>query len=280
MSKEPIPLENRQIAFFRTFGFLLLRDALKEDYGRIEAAYEEVWKREGGGHHGLAHDYTQRSSLTQFIDRHETLSDLLTHPRLMGAVESLLGRDYNYIGSGAALHAGNTGWHSDGCYQGLFLRMIIYLDPLTASTGCLRVIPGSHTSEPFSKHLDQTIGDSMTHWGVAPEALPAVPMETGPGDVILMVSNLKHASFGGGGRRRRMGLNFCKHCETDVEISELKVWIAEFARLWMDEMFRPELVARASPEVRPHLEQVLQHQGHLRGLAAKCRAEMKEPSRY
>lgn len=273
-------LSEQQISFFKTFGYLNLAGLLKEENGQITQAFEDVWAQAGGGHNGAAHDATQRSSMVQFIDRHEALSALLANPKITGAVSSLLGDDFNYIGSGAALHAGNTGWHTDGRYEGLFLRMIIYLDPLTRDTGCLRVVPGSHSTDTFSEVMSQTVGDSMKHWGIEPSAVPAVALETQPGDVILMVSSLHHASFGGSGRRRRMGLNFCKRCETETELRELKTWIGEFARLWIDEMFLPEFVARSTPDVKRRLQQVLDNQSHLRVLAAKCRSEMKEPSRY
>ena len=66
---------------------------------QIDAAFEELWAENGGGHNGQLHNGVARSCLAQFIDRSETLSTLLDDPRILGVATSLLGEDFNYMGS-------------------------------------------------------------------------------------------------------------------------------------------------------------------------------------
>ena len=58
----------------------------------------------------------------------------------------MLGDDFNYSGSDGNFYVGDTLWHSDGYRESKYLsfKMAFYLDPVTAKSGCLRVIPGSH----------------------------------------------------------------------------------------------------------------------------------------
>ena len=146
-------LTPEQLEFFDTFGFLALPGALADSIAEITAAFDEIWATRGDGHDGKAHDPTQRSCIVPFIDQHERLCALLEEPCIYGLLCSLLGNNFNYMGSDGNYYAGDTVWHSDGWHPAVlrYVKIALYLDPLTRETGCLRVIPGSHnTGDTYS----------------------------------------------------------------------------------------------------------------------------------
>ena len=107
-------LSQQQLAYFETFGFLLLPGLLADEVAEIIRRFENVWAANGGGHHGSEHDRQRRSALVPFIDQDEYLSAMLDDPRIDGIASSILGDNYNYTASDGNFYVGNTGWHSDG----------------------------------------------------------------------------------------------------------------------------------------------------------------------
>jgi len=272
-------LTPEQLEFFDTFGFLALPRALADSVAEIIAAFEEVWATRGGGHNGKAHDPAQRSCIVPFIDQHERLCALLEEPCIHGLLCSLLGNDFNYMGSDGNYYANDTPWHSDGCHPALrYVKIAIYLDPLTRDAGCLRVIPGSHnTGDTYSEKLKE-VRENPLLWGVEGKDLPAIALETDPGDVLVFNHNLKHAAFGGSTQRRMFTIN-CSQRIPDDQISELKDYIASSARFWIDRMYGETMMATANAQRLVHLEQGMANDGHLAALSAKAREQMTEPAR-
>src|SRR5437868_12769371 len=107
-------LTPQQTAFFETFGYLAFPGLLWDRVDAITEAFEEVWREHGGGHHGKPHDEQRRSCIVPFVDQSEVLSSLLDDPRIEGIGASLLGDDFNYMGSDGNFYVGDTPWHSDG----------------------------------------------------------------------------------------------------------------------------------------------------------------------
>lgn len=275
-------LSDQHKAFFETFGFLSFPGLLGDCIDEIIDVFEQVWAERGGGHDGQSHDGERRSCIVPFIDQHERLCALLDDVRIRGVLVGLLGEDFNYMGSDGNYYAGDTGWHSDGWGKRIrFVKIALYLDPLTRDTGCLRVIPGSHHLEDAFGNSVQDVGrNSQDHWGVEGRDVPALALETNPGDVVVFNHNLKHAAFGGSSKRRMFTINCGERVPEDEEhIEMLKKYISGHARFWNDRAYGEKMVATAGPERRKHLEQVMAHDGHLAELAKKARAEMEEPSR-
>src|SRR5205823_1713824 len=108
----------------------------------------------------------------------------LDDPRILGIASSLLGDDFNYMGSDGNFYVGDTGWHSDGWHTDIrHIKLALYLDPLTRDTGCLRVIPGSHhVGDVYAERLQQEVGKSRDLFGIEGSEVPAVALETQPGD--------------------------------------------------------------------------------------------------
>jgi hypothetical protein len=280
MPPAPFRLTPPQLAFFHTFGYLHFPGLLNDRIERIIAEFEILWAAQGGGHHGQQHDGKRRSCIVPCIDRSVYLSTLLDDSRLEGIAASILGDDFNYMGSDGNLYAGDTGWHSDGWHREItHIKMAFYLDPVGRDSGCLRVIPGSHRiGDKFSDALQAEIFQSQENWNLPDRDVPCVALETRPGDVVLFNHNLKHSAFGGSARRRMFTMNCCQRYPERL-LPELRDYIAGAARFWIERAYGEAMINTAGPERMVHLEQNLANDGHLKALVAAARAKMTEPSR-
>ena len=275
-------LAKQQLASFHTFGFLAFPGLLADRIERITQEFEAIWAANGGGHNGQAHDGTARSCSVQFIDQNAYLSTLLDDPRIHGIAASILGDDFNYMGSDGNFYTGDTRWHSDG-YGGrggmLHIKIAFYLDPLTRDTGALRVIPGSHRiGEPFADELQHNIRASDQIWGLQGSQIPAIALETTPGDVLVFNHDLKHAAFGGSRRRRMFTMNCCQRYP-DSQLQDLRDYIAGGARFWVEQAYGETMIRTASPARMAHLEQCMANDEHLVELSRQARQRMAEPAR-
>ena len=279
-------LTPQQLGFFDTFGYLKFPGLFSKEIHTITSAFEQVWSKHGGGHHGKEHDRKQRSALVPFIDQDEYLCTLLDEPRIERAIASILGDDFNYHGSDGNFYVGDTRWHSDGYDKHphyTSIKIAFYLDPVTRNTGCLRVIPGSHKlHDGFSEALQKVTYSSETtikeSWGIPGNEVPSVALESIPGDVVMFNHRIKHSSWGGSDRRRMFTMNFQERFAKE-HIEELREDIAGGARFWLDEPYGKIMVKTASKARMIRLEQHLANSDHLPSLATKARREMSEPSR-
>ncbi len=279
-------LSEQQVRFFETFGYLSFPGAFAAEAEAISEEFERVWAERGGGHWGREHDRQQRSAFVPFIDQSEYLSALIDDPRIDGVAAALLGDDYNYESSDGNFYVGNTRWHSDGFARTKyrFLKFAFYLDPVTAESGCLRVIPGSHhRRDEYAKALHGVMGGSRMDQtqdalGVSGPEVPAVALETQPGDLIMFNQDLKHASYGGGTRRRMFTINMSERFDAE-DLDTLRNDVASLVRFWAERAYGDAMVRTAGPKRMVHLEQRMANDDHLPGLVAKAREEMSEPAR-
>lgn len=280
MSSSEWTLTSQQLEFFEVFGYLGLPGLMADRIGEIDSAFEAIWAERGGGHNGNPHDGTARSCIVPFIDQHEVLCSLLDDPRILTIATSMLGHDFNYMGSDGNYYVGDTRWHSDGWHPEMrHLKIAFYLDPLTRETGALRVIPGSHhPNDNYAHLLQRDIKQSEELWGMSGTELPAVVLETNPGDVVCFNHNTKHAAFGGGARRRMFTINLCERYP-DNKLDELRDYISGAARFWINRSYGEKMIRTAGPQRLHHLEQVMANDGHLAELSDQARQTMSEPSR-
>ena len=276
------PLTAQQLAFFETFGYLGFPGLLADRADAIIAAFDDVWAHNGGGHNGQPHDGKARSVVVQFLDQNEYLSTLLDDPRVHDIATSLLGDDFNYMGSDGNFYVGDTRWHSDG-YGGRggprHIKIAFYLDPLTRDTGCLRVIPGSHRlGDPYAEDLERDTKNSDTIWGLPGSQVPAQALETKPGDVLVFNHDIKHSAWGGSDRRRMFTMNCCQRYPED-KLDHLREYLGHASRFFLERTYADAVLRTATPERMVHLEQVMANDGHLPELSRQRRAEMAEPSR-
>jgi len=272
-------ITEHQIKFFDTFGFLSFKGLLTDCIDEITAAFEEVWQQHGYVTGPNQHKGDRRSCISPFIDKHERLSALLDDRRILGIAEELLGNDFNYCTSDGNLYSGDTNYHSKPFYGGVkALKIALYLDPVTVTKGCLRVIPGSHKfGDVFADYLHEGLDRSDDLWHTAQSQIPYYALESNPGDVIVFNHCVKHGSFGGGNRRRLFVIN-CSERFPDDKIKDLKTMIGAISRFWADSFYSKIMVETADKERMKHLEQVLANQDHLPALVAQVKREMSEPS--
>ncbi len=108
--------------------------------------------------------------------------------------------------------------------------------------------------------------------------MPAIALETQPGDIVCFDHNTKHAAFGGNQRRRMFTMNLCQRYPED-RLQDLCDYISGGARFWVDRAYGEKMMSSAGPARRVHLEQVMENDGHLAELSRQARQEMAEPSR-
>jgi hypothetical protein len=267
-------LTNQHLNHFETFGFLKLAGVMAPQLGEIVEAFDSVMRTRGGQHDG-----SKRTAVVPFIDQDERLCALLDDPGILDVAGTILSADFDYIGSDGNYYSGETGWHSDGFHLvGRYIKLAMYLDPVDANSGALRVIPGSHRSDSPWATENTRVLDSVNQLGVPGSEVPAVVLNSQPGDLLAFNHNILHSSWGGGRQRRMFTLNLCSRAKTETEINELKEYIAMHDRFWLDSMYGETMVSTASPDRMQHLEQVLEHQGHLPGLSRLARETMPAPA--
>lgn len=300
-------LSEQQKRFFDVFGYLVLPGLLADVIEDVTSEFEEVFARQGDAGNGGPHAGPAPTVAANFIDNSE-LCGLLDDPRIDGIATGLLGGDYNYLSSVGQLMVGDTKWHPDGWGHEpfRFLRMSVYLDPVGADSGALRVIPGSHKAGAFGDEAVQALTGQQRkgfpfdpddldgiaemlaahtqkreeerdvprpQWcsrelGLAGADIPAAVVASEPGDVVVYDQNILHSAWGGSNRRRMLALSFSEHCP-DAHLPELRRFIAQFARYWKEQMYEENLIATAGEQRMRHLAQVIANEDMLPGLVQR-----------
>jgi hypothetical protein len=265
-------LTEQQIDFFETFGFIKFPQLVADRLEWINHEFTNTFPTTD------THDGTRRTCVVPFID--QRMSVLLDDPRLLAIGKSLLGDDFNYMGSDGNYYTGNTGWHRDGNHPKYkHIKLAFYLDNLDGDTGALRVIPGSHRLEDqYGKDLGEKTRKSDIHWGIVGEKVPAYVLDVIPGDVLVFNHNTFHSAWNGSTHRRMFTMNLCERYK-DEDLQELRDIIAGGSRFWIDRNYSEVMMNTASQDRMKHLEQVMANDGHLAGLSAQMRLTMSEPSR-
>lgn len=222
-------LTPQQLAYFDTFGFLMLPQAFSaEEMAALTAAAETVWEEHKPP---LLHGERR---LGYFVEHHPSLSRLVTDERIYPAIAQLLGPGFVWAGSeGNISGRSEIGWHADRKYYKpeeaqwvdfAQVKVMMYLEAVTRDSGCLRVIPGSHKM-PYHKHLGpQEIEADARPFGLAPEEIPCVYLESEPGDVILFNHMMWHSQFGGGDGRRYIALKFTARPTSGHHLASLELY--------------------------------------------------------
>ncbi|MEU6347867.1 phytanoyl-CoA dioxygenase family protein [Streptomyces sp. NPDC047072] len=203
------PLVDEEVGFFRANGFLRLRrffsaettDRLRREVlDNLSAAYRmpDLPLTEATGHEGF---YLPLMRDTAPLSR-----ALVADRDLLDLGERLLGGPVVPKPPKGIRYRDATRWHDDAADPHLrAVKIVCYLEPLTAGTGALRVLPGSHHPE-FSAALRRYKA------GLAPvpasdeqredDRWPGVVLDTEPGDVVVFDVHLWHASLFGRDRNQ------------------------------------------------------------------------------
>ena len=139
------------------------------------------------------------------------LDALAEHPKLLGALASLMGESPALFSNQAMLKPPRIGrekpWHQDHAYFNLpmgtcIISAWVALDEATPENGCMHVIPGSHRDGPVVhfKRRDWQICDTQ----IATDRIAAVPLK--PGGCLLWNGLLHHGSPATRSPKRRRAL--------------------------------------------------------------------------
>ena len=144
------------------------------------------------------------------------IDDITRHPSIADAVASILGPDLIVYSSSFFTKQPNSphyvSWHQDLHYWGLEeddqVTAWLALSPATRQSGCMRFVPGSHTS--VVEHRDTYHQENLLTRGqelaVDVDEADAVDAELAPGQMSLHHGRLFHASHANSTDDRRIGL--------------------------------------------------------------------------
>jgi len=127
------------------------------------------------------------------------------------AAAHVLGRPVVPFRAKGTVYDRRTDWHADTDLALPSVSVLLYLDPLDAHTGALRVVPESHLPEWTGRSADL---DAR-----------AVVLATRPADVILLNERTQHASEGGS-TRRQWRADYVALPETPAELELLRAYVA------------------------------------------------------
>jgi ectoine hydroxylase-related dioxygenase (phytanoyl-CoA dioxygenase family) len=159
------------------------------------------------------------------------VDDLVHHPKIVDAVESILGPNLlcwttNFFIK-EAKSPGFVSWHQDAFYWGLskddVVTAWVALSPANLESGCMKFVPGSQTKDHL-QHVDTFHKDNLLSRGqeiaVKIDTERTVDCSLRPGEMSLHHVKLVHGSEPNRSRDRRIGLAI-RYIPTDVR--QLKV---------------------------------------------------------
>ncbi len=253
---------------FDTFGFIVKRELFQPD--EMEAMSR--WFDEG-----FANYHGELGKEKQFIEPglqlHPGLCEsYLDDPRILDALENLIGEGCVLCASDAQRTVGNSKWHHDSTIpmeegrpdEYVMLKVQMYFEDLKRGRGCLSVLPGSHKKgygealRAVWKIESPIDPQTPTPMGATPPEMPgALPIETRPGDIIFFNQKLGHSSWGGPRGRRFLGLTFGEKPTKGWHHE----WLIHHADRWqkacMNEaktQFPEHLVKNAGPRLKKAIE--------------------------
>ena len=193
-------LSHHQILHFRTFGYVILRallsraeaDTLRQEVtGALADAFGQL-AAQPGDQGGISGDYLPlAASRAPF-----SLSLIADDPRTFQSSAELLGGPTVPSAGIATRFTGDSAWHTR---QGPRIGGVTFwadLQPRTASTGALRLIPGSHL-RGFERRLSEYGGAEPAASGFGYWERPHIVVETEPGDMVAFHAHLMSRAEGG-----------------------------------------------------------------------------------
>lgn len=227
-------LTDQQVAHYRTFGFVVLRNLL--DAAEVNALRNEVTaahrdafgashaaRGNGSGIEGhylpLMADHTPRSASLPVDD-----------PRLLDRAMELLDAQVVPTPAEGILYFAEAGWHYDDGIGVTGLKIALYLEPLAAETGALRLLPLSHHAAARRRleryRLAHALPRSAAEFPAHIAAFPYYAAETCPGDAVVFDLHTWHASAGG---RDRLcwSIEYLRVPRSEEERAKLRKYFAD-----------------------------------------------------
>jgi len=203
-------LTDRDVAAYKRDGFfgpvdLYAADEIAEIRRRIEAVEAEAGEQ-----------IQKRCKIKAHLP-FPWLCDVISHPRLLDAVEDIIGPNILCWGSSffqkEAHDPGFVSWHQDSTYYGIeppdTLTAWLAINDSTLESGCVKFIPGSHNKGVYhhdeNREANNLLSRGQTINGVAVEK--AVAMELRAGQFSFHKEDTVHASDPNRSGNRRIGLS-------------------------------------------------------------------------
>ena len=196
-------LTTDQVDHFRTFGFTVLRGYLADCVSSLRAEADAAIRDAYAASYdervidGISGHYLPMASRLTPVSTSLVCDD----PRLIGAAEQLLGGPVIPECPEGVLYFFEAGWHTDDGIGVRGVKFAAYFDELTAGTGALRLVPGSHHPEQnarlaaYSCRREPARGEAEA--AACRVSFPGFIADTSPGDGIAFDLHTWHASFGG-----------------------------------------------------------------------------------
>jgi hypothetical protein len=193
----PTVLTPNQVTSYHREGLLFPLPALSEaEVAHFRSCHDELDRRLGG-----------QPTAQQKGDCHlhfKWVCDLATHPRVLDAVEDIIGHNIlihsSTIFTKYAHDEKFVSWHQDSHYWGLseprLVSAWIALTDSTIENGCLRILPGTHTRK--FEHLEEPQPTNILNRGQTVSGIPdvgqAVDVVLRAGQMSLHHANIIHGS--------------------------------------------------------------------------------------
>jgi non-haem Fe2+, alpha-ketoglutarate-dependent halogenase len=224
-------LSEAQVAQYRRDGFLFPIDCLTGDEVRYFRGRLEAFERQQGDTFGRLPDLVRSKSHLLFT----WMDELVRHPKVLDAVESLIGPNILIYHLTSWLKEPNqpshVSWHQDGTYFGLEpfeqITAWIALTDATPEMGCVKIIPGSHVIGQ-RPHKDTSTHGNLLSRGQTIEArldyTQYVMMPLHAGQMSLHHTHVVHSSEPNRTTERRIGIGVSyipPHCHlvNDVRVT-------------------------------------------------------------
>ena len=205
------PLTSAQVQFFQENGYLFPVRALSEKEAAACRAKIEAFEAESG------EEVNKRLKIKAHL-AFPWICNLARHPKIVAAVQSLIGPDVLLFGTSAfAKNARDprfVSWHQDSAYYGLDpheeVTVWLALSRASSESGCMKVIPKSHVG-PDLVHEETYAADNLLSRGQTLKDIDesaAVEMPLEAGEFSIHHERTAHGSPANHSDDRRIGLAF------------------------------------------------------------------------
>ena len=227
----PASLSADQVAQYQHDGYLYPLDCLTPDEVRYFRARLEDFERRQGDTFGKLPDLVRSKSHLLFT----WMDELVRHPKVLDAVESVIGPNILVYHLTSWLKEPNdpahVSWHQDGTYFGLEpaeqVTAWIALTDSTPEMGCIRLLPGSHVIGQQRHKETVSTGNLLSRGQTIDHKLDYETSELMPlkaGQISLHHTHLVHSSGQNRTNERRIGIGVSyipTHCRlvNDVRVT-------------------------------------------------------------
>lgn len=228
----PASLSAAQVAQYERDGFYFPIDCLTPEEVRYYRVRLEQFEHKQGDTFGRLPNLVRSKSHLLFT----WMDDLVRHPKVLDAVQSVIGPNILIYHLTSWLKEPNqpshVSWHQDGTYFGLEpaeqITAWIALTDATPEMGCIKLLPGSHVigqrphKDTFSPGNLLSRGQTIDHPRLDYTNYVMMPLTAG--QISLHHTHIVHASEPNRSDRRRIGIGVSyipPHCRlvNDVRVT-------------------------------------------------------------